>query len=59
MEPRARVADRLQLLGRRARLSAGAGIYANIGDTQGSLDYAFTNGGSLGAVNRLSLGVRF
>jgi hypothetical protein len=40
-------------------LSAGAGLYASLGTLQGQLDYAFTDGGSLGAINRLSLGVRF
>ncbi len=39
--------------------SAGAGVYARFGQNQGTLDYAFTDGGSLGAVNRLSLGLRF
>jgi len=39
--------------------SAGAGFYADIGQSQATLDYAYTDGGFLGAVNRLSLGVRF
>jgi hypothetical protein len=39
--------------------SAGAGLYAEIGHTQGAVEYAFSEAGSLGNVNRLSLGVRF
>lgn len=39
--------------------SAGAGFYPTFGTTRGTLDYAFTEGGDLGAVHRLSLGVRF
>jgi len=39
--------------------SAGAGVYAGVGQAQGMLDYAFTEGGALGAINRLSLGIRF
>jgi long-subunit fatty acid transport protein len=41
------------------KLSAGVGANASIGNTQGSVDYAYTDGGSLGAINRLSLGIRF
>ena len=41
------------------RFSAGAGVNATIGNTQGSLDYAYTGAGPLGSVNRLSLGVKF
>ena len=41
------------------KLSAGAGVYVLMGSTQATVDYAFTDGGSLGPVNRLSLGVRF
>lgn len=41
------------------KLSAGAGLFAVIGGWQGTLDYAYTDGGSLGAVNRLTLGLRF
>ena len=41
------------------KLSAGAGLFAAIGQTQGQVDYAFTDGGVLGTVNRLALGVRF
>ena len=39
--------------------AAGAGLLFEFGQRNGSLDYAFTDGGPLGAVNRLSLGVRF
>ena len=41
------------------KFSAGAGINATFGSTQGTVDYAYTDGGPLGAVNRLSLGFRF
>jgi hypothetical protein len=41
------------------RFSAGAGAIVNFGASRGTLDYAYTDGGFLGAVNRLSLGVRF
>jgi hypothetical protein len=41
------------------RWSAGAGLHHELGTTRGSLDYAYTDGGSLGAVHRMSLGVRF
>src|SRR5205823_4511986 len=37
------------------KFSAGAGLYANVGQTHGSVDYAYTDGGFLGAINRLSL----
>jgi len=39
--------------------SAGAGFYAPIGRSQAEFDYAYTHGQALGAVNRLSLGLRF
>lgn len=41
------------------RFSAGLGVNAAFGTTQGSIDYAFTDGGFLGPINRLSLGFRF
>jgi hypothetical protein len=41
------------------KLSAGLGANASLGNTQGSVDYAYTDGGSLGAINRLTLGIRF
>jgi hypothetical protein len=41
------------------KFSAGAGVFASIGQTQATVDYAFTDGGVLGAVNRLGLGVKF
>ena len=39
--------------------SAGAGLYGTFGHTLGQLDYAYTSGGFLGGINRLSLGIRF
>jgi long-subunit fatty acid transport protein len=41
------------------KFSAGAGVYASIGQTQATVDYAYTDGGFLGTINRLGLGVRF
>lgn len=41
------------------KLSAGAGFTGEFGSMRGALDYAYTDGGFLGAVHRLSLGVRF
>ena len=41
------------------KLSAGAGFTGELGSMRGALDYAYTDGGFLGAVHRLSLGVRF
>ena len=41
------------------KLSAGAGLYASLGGTKATVDYAYTDGGFLGAVNRIALGVRF
>lgn len=41
------------------KLSAGAGFNGTFGNYRGALDYAYTDGGPLGAVHRLSLGVRF
>jgi hypothetical protein len=41
------------------KFSAGAGLNAELGGWRGTLDYAYTDGGFLGAVNRLTLGVRF
>jgi hypothetical protein len=41
------------------KFSAGAGLHFGVGNTAGTLDYAYTHGGILGAVNRLSLGMRF
>jgi hypothetical protein len=41
------------------KFSAGAGVNANLGNTQGTVDYAYTDGGALGAISRLSLGIRF
>jgi hypothetical protein len=39
--------------------SAGAGFYPEFGSVRGTLDYAWTDGGALGGVHRLSLGGRF
>jgi long-subunit fatty acid transport protein len=41
------------------KFSAGAGLFATVGQLSGTLDYAYTDGGFLGAINRLSLGLRF
>lgn len=41
------------------KLSAGAGFVADLGQSKMIVDYAYTDGGPLGAVQRLSLGVRF
>ena len=41
------------------KFAAGAGLYAGLGQSQLAVDYAYTQGDFLGAVNRLSIGVRF
>ena len=41
------------------RFSAGAGFIIPFGSARGSLDYAYTDSGVLGGVNRLTLGARF
>jgi len=41
------------------KFSAGTGFSGDLGSFRGALDYAYTDGGPLGAVHRLSLGVRF
>ena len=41
------------------KFSAGAGLYASLGQSKLNVDYAYTQGDFLGAINRLSLGVRF
>ncbi len=41
------------------KLSAGAGFTGEVGSLRGQFDYAYTDGGFLGAVHRVSLGVRF
>lgn len=41
------------------KFSAGAGLYLDIGSTKSTFDYAFTEGGNLGAIHRMSLGIRF
>jgi len=39
--------------------SAGAGVVGDISTLRGTVDYAYTDGGVLGAIHRVSLGVRF
>lgn len=39
--------------------SAGAGVYVRLGQTQGTVDYAYTDGQALGGIHRVSLGFRF
>ncbi len=39
--------------------SAGAGFYPEFGSVRGTLDYAYSDGGALGAIHRVSLGGRF
>ena len=41
------------------KFSAGAGLYAGLGQSKLNIDYAYTQGDFLGAINRVSLGVRF
>jgi len=41
------------------KFSAGAGVNAEFGSWRGTLDYAYTDGGFLGSINRVTLGVRF
>jgi len=41
------------------KLSAGAGVLASIGHSKATIDYAFTDGGALGSVHRVSLGFEF
>jgi hypothetical protein len=41
------------------KYSAGAGFNTDFGTLHGTLDYAYTNGGFLGAIQRVSLGMRF
>jgi hypothetical protein len=41
------------------KFSAGAGFASDFSSLRGTLDYAFTDGGSFGNIHRLSLGVRF
>jgi hypothetical protein len=41
------------------KFSAGAGFVTRFGSMRGNLDYAYTDGGILGAIHRLSMGVRF
>lgn len=41
------------------KFAAGAGVYFGINQIRGAFDYAYTDGGMLGGVNRFSLGLRF
>jgi hypothetical protein len=41
------------------KFSAGAGFAGDFSSLRGTLDYAYTDGGFLGAIHRVSLGVRF
>jgi len=41
------------------KFAAGAGLFLGVGQKQGTFDYAFTDGGALGGIHRMSLGVRF
>ncbi len=41
------------------KLSAGAGLFASIGQTKATVDYSYTDGGFLGGINRIALGMRF
>lgn len=41
------------------KLSAGAGFTRDVGSVRAQVDYAYTDGGALGTIHRLSLGVRF
>lgn len=41
------------------KFSAGVGVLAKLGQSQTTVDYAYTDGGSLGSISRLSLGFRF
>jgi hypothetical protein len=41
------------------KFSAGAGFAGDFASMHGTLDYAYTDGGLLGAINRVSIGVRF
>jgi len=41
------------------KFAAGAGVYFEINQIRSAFDYAYTDGGMLGGVNRFSLGLRF
>jgi len=41
------------------KFSAGTGFSGDMGNFRGVIDYAYTDGGPLGSVHRLSLGLRF
>jgi len=42
-----------------AKFSAGAGFVTGLGRTSETIDYAYSDGGNLGAIHRVSLGVTF
>lgn len=41
------------------KFAAGAGFYPEFGTVRGTLDYAYSDGGVLGAIHRVSIGGRF
>jgi long-subunit fatty acid transport protein len=41
------------------KLSAGVGMFFSVGQTKATVDYSYTDGGFLGGINRVSLGMRF
>jgi uncharacterized protein UPF0164 len=41
------------------KFAAGAGVHFGMNQIRGAFDYAYTNGGMLGGVNRFSLGLKF
>jgi hypothetical protein len=41
------------------KLSAGVGLFASIGQTKSTVDYSYTDGGFLGGISRIALGMRF
>jgi len=41
------------------KFSAGLGVVSNFAQLRGTFDYAYTDGGDFGSINRFSLGVRF
>jgi hypothetical protein len=41
------------------KFSGGAGFTGRLGNSKGTVDYAFTDGGFLGAIHRVTLGVQF
>jgi hypothetical protein len=41
------------------KLSAGVGLFVSIGQAKTTVDYSYTDGGYLGGINRVALGMRF